>query len=49
MHGRVDLCPYEKWVFSWINVAENFNGPKTPDESLRADFMYDVMNLIQYS
>jgi hypothetical protein len=46
MHGRVDMCPYENWAFSWINVAENINCPKTPHESLREDFIYDVMNLI---
>jgi hypothetical protein len=49
MHGRVDLCPYENWGFSWINVAENFNYPKIHDENLPEDFIHDVMNLIQYS
>ena len=49
MDGRIDLCPYENWAFSWINVAGNINCPKTTDESLRADFIHDVMNLVQYS
>jgi hypothetical protein len=49
MHGRVDLCPYENWAFLWINVAENINCPKTPDESLHAFFIHDVKKWIQFA